>query len=163
MNATTVPSNPNDSQGDMDLLHQQAWYNQALVVDPADPDLVFAGGDLSLARSIDGGNGWSLISNWLPAAVGVALPYVHADVHSLAIGADGTFYAGSDGGIFASSDARSAAPALLSFSSLANRGLVSHQFYTVACAPETWPAGMQRTPDATSKGAALVAGTLPSR
>ena len=137
LNSNGAPSNPNTDQSDLDVLHQQAWYNQAVAVDPQNPDAVLVGGDLSLVQSIDGGVSWSVVANWLPGPQGFSLPYVHADFHSLAFGADGTIYAGSDGGIFASADGGK------TFSSKPNEGLVTHLVYSVACAPETWPAALQ--------------------
>jgi hypothetical protein len=142
-NATGRPPNPNPNQTDLDLLHAQAWYNQALTVDPQEPDLVFVGGDLSLARSSDGGNGFELLSNWMPVPQDISAPYVHADLHSVAIGADGVVYVGSDGGIGVSAGARTDLARAVTFSSTQNRGLVTHLIYSVACAPETWPAELQ--------------------
>ncbi len=147
MNATRAPLNPNDDQSDLDVLHDQSWYNQAIVVDPQNPDLVFVGGDLALVRSGDGGVSWSVMSDWLPAATGVALTYVHADFHALAIGPTGMFYAGSDGGLYRSpndkNSVRTAAPGAASFDPVMNQGLVTHLVYSVACAPESWPAELQ--------------------
>ena len=137
LNANAAPVNPNSDQPDLDVLHQQAWYNQAIAVDPRNPDVLFVGGDLSLVSSNDGGVTWSVATNWLSEVQGLQLPYVHADLHSLAFGADGTLYAGSDGGLGISHDSGA------TFTSLANQGLVTHLAYSVACAPETWPAGLQ--------------------
>src|SRR4029077_3767639 len=67
----------------------------------------------------------------------------HADFHAMAVGADGTFIAGTDGGFFVSSNARTATPDQVTFSSARNLGLVSHLIYNVACAPESWPADLQ--------------------
>ena len=109
--ANNAPRNSNSDQQDMDLLHDQAWYNQAITVDPRDGDRVFVGGNLSLARTQDGGRTWDLIANWLPDSPfnpnANGLPYVHADWHAMAISSAGTpavFYAGTDGGLFASRD-----------------------------------------------------------
>jgi photosystem II stability/assembly factor-like uncharacterized protein len=143
LNASRQPLKPNGDQPDLNLGHQQSWYNQALTVDPQEPDLVFAGGDYSLLRSSDGGNSWEVLSNWLPGPQGLSLAYIHADLHAVAVGADGAVYVGSDGGIFVSQDARTSVASSVTFSSTANRGLVTHLVYTVACAPETWPAAMQ--------------------
>ena len=143
LNAQGAPHNPNGDQPDLNLGHAQSWYNQALAVDPAEPDLVFAGGDLSMMRSSDGGNSWELLTNWLPVPQGLQLSYLHSDVHSIAVGADGTVYVGSDGGISVSADARTGAAASIGFTSARNRGLVTHLAFTVGCAPETWPAAMQ--------------------
>ena len=142
LNSTGKPTNPNADQPDLDVLHAQAWYNQALLADPEDPDTVFVGGDLALVRSMDGGLTWSVISDWLPVPQGITQPYVHADFHSLAVGADGTFYAGTDGGFFYSTAARASPAAQVAFSSSRNRGLVTHLVYNVACAPDTWPADL---------------------
>jgi hypothetical protein len=144
VNASGRPTNPNLDMNNLDVLHAQAWYNQAILVDPGNPDTVYVGGDLAMIRSTNGGQTWSIISDWLPVATGVARPYVHADFHAFAVGIDGTFYAGSDGGIFRSTTAGPLGDvASVAFSSARNEGLVSHLVYNVACAPETWPAGMQ--------------------
>ena len=140
LNSKGTPTNPNANQPSLDVLHQQAWYNQALAVDPRNPDLVLVGGDLSLLQSTDGGVTWSVLSNWLPVPQDLTMPYIHADLHSLAFGADGTFYAGSDGGIAVSTNVGTAR---VSFSSKLNQGLVTHLVYSVACAPESWPAELQ--------------------
>ena len=140
LNSKGTPTNPNANQPSLDVLHQQAWYNQALAVDPRNPDLVLVGGDLSLLQSADGGVTWSVLSNWLPVPQDLTMPYIHADLHSLAFGADGTFYAGSDGGIAVST---TVGTARVSFSSKLNQGLVTHLVYSVACAPEGWPPEMQ--------------------
>jgi len=141
-----APTNPNADQRTLDILNDQAWYNQALLVDPADPDTVFIGGQLSMARSTDGGRRWSILSNWLPHNSennNIDRPYVHADLHAFAVGADGTFYAGSDGGIAFSRNALSATPEGVSFDSAHNEGLVTHLAYSVVCAPRAFPAGAQ--------------------
>jgi SAM-dependent methyltransferase len=143
VNASGRPSNSNPDQTDLNVLHAQAWYNQALLVDPGNPDTVFVGGDLAMIHSTNGGQSWSVLSDWLPAATLVKRPYVHADFHAFAMGIDGTFYAGTDGGIFLSSNARSGDVASVTFTSARNEGLVTHLIYNVACAPETWPADMQ--------------------
>ncbi len=143
LNVHGTPRNPNVDQPDLNLGHAQSWYNQALTVDAAEPDLVFAGGDLSLLRSSDGGNSWEVLTNWLPVPQGVDLPYLHADLHSIALGADGAVYVGSDGGISVSADARTGAAPSIGFTSTRNRGLVTHLVFSVACAPESWPAALQ--------------------
>ena len=147
VNASRAPLNPNDDQPDLDVLHEQSWYNQALAVDPQDPDRLFLGGNLALVRSTDGGVSWSVVSDWLPAATGVPLPYVHADFHALAIGPGGAFYAGTDGGLYRSANddksVRTAAPGAARFDPLMNQGLVTHLIYNLACAPESWPAELQ--------------------
>jgi hypothetical protein len=147
MNATRAPLNPNEDQSDLNVLHDQSWYNQAIIVDPQNPDLLFVGGNLALVRSNDGGVSWSVMSDWLPAATRIPLTYVHADFHAFAIGPAGDFFAGSDGGLYRSASGdksvRTAAPAAASFDPATNQGLVTHLAYHLACAPESWPAELQ--------------------
>jgi photosystem II stability/assembly factor-like uncharacterized protein len=142
VNAGRGPENQNPDLPTLDVLSGQAWYNQALVVDPANPDAVFIGGQLAIVRSLDAGRTWWVLSDWLPhnsENANIDRPYVHADLHSFAIGADGLFYAGSDGGISVSPNALSSPAKDVLFSSATNEGLVTHLAYTVACAPASWP------------------------
>jgi len=151
VNGTRQPENPNPNQQSLDVGGAQAWYNQALLVDPAQPDTVFIGGQLSMVRSTDAGRHWWVVSNWLPLSSqngNINRPYVHADLHAFAVGADRfglnrTFYAGSDGGLGVSTDALTVEAGMVTFSTKSNEGLVSHLVYTVACAPESWPPGAQ--------------------
>ncbi|MBS2023502.1 MAG: hypothetical protein JST92_13930, partial [Deltaproteobacteria bacterium] len=109
------PRNVNSDQGDLDVLHDQAWYNQAIIADPRDHNVVFVGGNLSLIRTRDGGANWDVISNWLPRSPLIAnqynLPYIHADWHAMAVSTAGipkglpaVFFGGTDGGLFMSQD-----------------------------------------------------------
>jgi hypothetical protein len=106
--------------GDMNLGHDQSWYNQSVVVDPTNSNNVMVGGNLCGARTLNGGSAaptWELISHWLPNPFSGAtnnglLPYVHADWHtsyaSLAGSGSGSgsllVFAGTDGGIFTATD-----------------------------------------------------------
>jgi hypothetical protein len=144
-----VPTNPNANQADMDVLKDQAWYGQMLLVDPQDRmrNTIYIGGELSTAKTVDGGNTWTLLSNWLPggAAGTSTLPYVHADHHAAAsVGLDDrkAIVFGTDGGIFVSSDGGK------SFDSRKNRGIVSFLSQTVASStqtPQSVVSGMQDT------------------
>jgi hypothetical protein len=156
VNQTRTPLNPNADQTDLNVMHDQAWYNQAIAVDPANGDTVFVGGNLALVRSTDGGGTWKVIADWLPYDFTVAgvtynslgIPYVHADFHAMAIGTARArvFYAGTDGGIFRSSDAFAAAPGVPAtgpggvvsptFDDSMNRGLPTHLLYTVCAGAE---------------------------
>lgn len=123
-----APLNPNSNNRDMNLMHVQAWYNQMILVDPTDNtrNTVYLGGDLSTAKTTDGGATWKLISNWISG-----LPYVHADCHAAAFRTVGapTVLFGTDGGIFASTDGGS------TWTSTKNRTLVTHLFYTITGNP----------------------------
>jgi len=139
VNATRAPDNPIDVQRDLDLLQQQAGYNQAIAVDPEDANTVFIGGMFAAARSQDGGMTWSLVGEWLPAFSNSGLPYVHSDHHAMVFGMAGqkTLYFGTDGGLFASTDATTALPAQVHVSDQLNVGVVSHLVYQVACGKGT--------------------------
>jgi uncharacterized protein (TIGR03437 family) len=70
----------------------QCWYNNALAVSPADPNLLVGGG-VRLMKSTDGGNTWS-------AAAG---PGLHVDQHAIAFTPDGaSVFVGNDGGVWTS-------------------------------------------------------------
>ena len=127
-------------QTDLDLVHDQAFYNQMILVDPANPDRVFVAGNLALARSADGGATWDLLTWWLPGAVGWPdTTYVHADWHTAAIARSGGkayFYGGTDGGIFRSVDDGFAGFVSSPGSDAVwedglNRGIVTHLIYSV--------------------------------
>jgi hypothetical protein len=132
-----APTNPNVFNPDMDLLHGQAWYNQMIIADPADPtgNTVYAGGNLSSAASRDGGNTWTLLTSWLgdlsAYQVGIPpliLPYAHADFHCAAIStASGKkrIFFGNDGGVFYSDDNGK------SWNDNANTGLVTSLIYAL--------------------------------
>ena len=131
-----VPSNPNADQSDMDLMHDQAWYNHMILVDPVDRETVYLGGNLSSAKSTDGGQSWTVLSNWLPPRFSLSgkgnYPYVHADFHAAAlsqIGGHRTLFFGSDGGLFVSSDDGN------SWTSAKNENLITHLFYTIGGNP----------------------------
>ena len=80
---TKKPLNPNPDQPDMDIMAGQAFYNQMVLVDPGDEsrNTVYIGGQLSSAKSTDGGATWRIVTNWLAQ---FRLPYVHADFHAAA-------------------------------------------------------------------------------
>jgi photosystem II stability/assembly factor-like uncharacterized protein len=131
-----------DCEG-MDLAHSQAWYNQSIVVDPTNPNNVLIGGNLCGARTLNGMSAsptWELVSHWLPNYDGGKtangrLPYVHADWHTSTSVVDGSTvrtFAGTDGGIFSSTDLfKAAQPEHVTWVHH-NRGLVTHLFYALA-------------------------------
>lgn len=124
--ATKKPVNPNDDQPDMNIMQDQAFYNQMVLVDPTDStrNTVYIGGQLSSAKSTDGGATWRVISNWLAQ---FKLPYVHADFHAAAfVPQTKTLLFGSDGGLFVSTDGGA------TFSSQKNDGIASYLIYALA-------------------------------
>ncbi|MGJ8662765.1 MAG: WD40/YVTN/BNR-like repeat-containing protein [Marinicella sp.] len=96
--------------------YSAGWYNQAIVVNPVDPNVVWVGG-MEIYRSDDGGKNFGMASDWdadwhaqnsnNPAYLGA---YVHADQHVLKFHPeyDGVnnriMYAANDGGIFLTDD-----------------------------------------------------------
>ena len=147
--ANKTPTNAECDQPDMNLLHGQAYYNQSLLVDPSDAtrNTIYAGGNLSLAKTTDGGNSFTIVGDWLPGGVcpeTASIPYVHADHHTNAViknGANRTILAfGSDGGLFLTNDGGA------HFDSHRNSGIVSDLTQTVASSPgrdETVVSGLQ--------------------
>jgi photosystem II stability/assembly factor-like uncharacterized protein len=120
------PVNPNDEQPDMNIMRDQAFYNQMIVVDPNDAtrNTVYIGGQLSSAKTSDGGKTWRLTSNWLAQ---FGLPYVHADFHAAAISPwTKALFFGTDGGLFVSTDGGA------TFSDQKNDGIASYLVYAMA-------------------------------
>ena len=140
-----VPSNPNTDNPNMDLMHGQSWYNQMILVDPRDAtrNTIYLGGNLSSAKSTDGGNTWTLLSNWLfgnvtlPSGQPGLMPYVHADFHAAALSLAGTptVLFGSDGGLFTSTNDGA------TWSSDKNNGLQTFLFYSLTSSPG-FPSGV---------------------
>ncbi|MBF5042145.1 hypothetical protein FGE12_07040 [Aggregicoccus sp. 17bor-14] len=104
------------------VFNTQGWYDQLLIVNPTNPNLVFFGGALHLAKTTDGGGTYSQVTNWLAQ---FSLPYVHADMHTATYDAAGNLYVGSDGGLFVSKDGGT------TFSDSMNVGIASHLIYDV--------------------------------
>jgi hypothetical protein len=150
VNATGTLANPTANVagsrdcGTIDLGHDQTWYNEAIVVDPTNPDHVLVGGNLCGARTLNGTAAtpkWELVSHWLPdlgtygTTSGGKLPYVHADWHTGTIAVmNGQLraFAGTDGGVFSSTNLFTAAMPQQVTWTHHNRGLATHLAYSVA-------------------------------
>jgi photosystem II stability/assembly factor-like uncharacterized protein len=84
------------------------WYCNAIAVDPANPDRVWAAG-VDLFRSDDGGATWGVASYWW--ANRATPSYVHADQHAIVFHPDfdgitnNTLFAANDGGIYKTDEA----------------------------------------------------------
>lgn len=149
-----TPTNPDGWQPTMNLLGGQGWYGQMILVDANDRwrNTVYLGGQLSTAKTIDGGNTWTLQSDWLPGIYS-NLPYVHADHHvaaSIALNGQRAMVFGTDGGIFVSADGGA------SFAFDKNEGIVSGLTQTVASStknPQSLITGMQDTGSRARMGA----------
>src|SRR5262249_52381946 len=108
------------------LLNGQAWYDQLVLVNPTNPNVVYFGGALLLARTSDGGSTFTQMTNWLAQ---FGLPYVHADFHAGTFDDTGNLYVGTDGGVFLSADNAA------HFTDALNVGIVSHLLYSVGSSP----------------------------
>ena len=125
VNSGKAPTNPNSDQPDMNLLSVQARYNQMLLVDPTDAtrNTVYLGGELSSAKTIDGGTTWTLLTNWLAR---FGLGYIHCDMQTAAFSKLGNVtFVGSDGGICVSNDQGA------TWINSKNTGLVDQLLYSI--------------------------------
>jgi photosystem II stability/assembly factor-like uncharacterized protein len=98
---------PECGQGGSSFLNQ-GWYDNAIAVDPVNPDRVWAGG-IDLFRSDDGGQNWGIASYWW--ADRADSHFSHADQHSIVFhpqyngSSNRMMYVASDGGIFRTDNA----------------------------------------------------------
>ena len=127
-----TPVNPNEDQPNMDIMAGQAFYNQMILVDPNDVsrNTVYIGGQLSSAKTTNGGASWRIISNWLAQ---FRLPYVHADHHAATVATikgKPILILGTDGGLFTSDDGGA------TFSSQKNDGMSSYLIYAMTGNPK---------------------------
>lgn len=123
----------------------QGQYDSFVVVDPADPNKLYAGG-VNLIATYDGGASWSFLSNVYGINCGAGPlctnPQPHPDNHAAAFGRPGSpghpFYAANDGGIFKTADGTLGNSTV--FTSL-NTNLNTTQFYAgdVAANYQTTP------------------------
>jgi hypothetical protein len=142
----TLPPDPAQSDCvDVYVAGGQAWYNAAIAVDPSDAARVIVGGQFCGLRTLNGladSPVWENISHALPPSGDGdthhgRLPYVHSGWHRVTIvgtGASSVVIAGTNGGIFVSHDVFNPSPVsdqTVTWSD-ANRGIVSHLFYSVA-------------------------------
>ena len=124
-----TPLNPNPDAPDMNIMGGQAFYNHALLVDPNDPNrnTVFIGGQLSSAKSTDGGATWRILADWLAL---FKMPYVHADYHATAISpVTKQVFFGTDGGLFVSNDGGA------TWDDGKNEGIITELAYSIAVSP----------------------------
>lgn len=110
-------------------LYPQGWYDNCLIVNPTDPDIVYGGGVFpygsgyyGIVRTTDGGVTWEDITDQSPNG------RVHPDIHHFSYDANGNLWVSCDGGVWMSTDGGD---------SWINRnqGLGTIQFYTLAIHP----------------------------
>ncbi len=73
----------------------QGWYTLSIAASPVNANEVIVGG-VNIWRTTSAGSTWSLFAQW----TGQGAPYVHADIHGLTYQNGTTIFAGTDGGIF---------------------------------------------------------------
>ncbi len=77
----------------------QGWYTLSIAASPTNANEIIVGG-VNTWKSANGGTNWTLNTHW----TGSGAPYVHADCHDLVYKNGTTVYAGTDGGIFFTSN-----------------------------------------------------------
>jgi hypothetical protein len=109
-----------------------AWHAMVIAVDPANPDLVYAGG-LDQWRTTDAGTTWSHLSDWALMYYGGGADYIHADQHCVVYkpGTSNTIMFGTDGGVFYTSNGNAASPVFKQ----KNMNYNTLQFYSGAIHP----------------------------
>ena len=116
----------------------QGGYDMEIAVHPADKELIYIGGQLSVytgrAINTSGNVSWSFypVSNWFSSTT-FDNQYIHADHHEIVFHPTNpdVMYVGTDGGIFQTKEARKDHPQLPPFTQL-NKGYNVAQFYSVA-------------------------------
>ncbi len=104
----------------------QGNYDTCLVVDPANANIVYAGG-VFIVRSTDGGVTWAYNTTpGYPLAPPLALT-IHPDQHALVV-KGGALYAANDGGIFKAANPTVGVGAATVWTSL-NHGINTTQYY----------------------------------
>lgn len=102
----------------------QAWYDFAFAVSDTNENEIYTG-ILNIWKSTNSGSTFSKVNNWNAPA---AASYTHADIHNLRF-INGTLFAGTDGGIYTSTDGGS------NFTDL-TEGLAIGQFYRIDVAKQ---------------------------
>lgn len=103
----------------------QAWYDLAFGVSDIDAEEIFTG-CLNVWKSANGGTSFTKMNNWSSPS---APSYTHADIHYLGF-YNGKLYAGTDGGVYVSSNGGS------NFTDLTATAQIS-QFYKVAVSKQS--------------------------
>lgn len=128
----------------LNLGNAQGWYNNAIGVDPANPDIVMGLG-ISMVRSGNGGSSWSHQSG-----------FIHPDNHCIEFDRanPGVVYVGNDGGVYRSVDGGQSW-------TFRSAGLAVTQFYDFAIdqrSPATSMGGSQDNGTMTTSGSFISGG-----
>jgi hypothetical protein len=154
----------------------QAWYNQFLTVDPADPNHVYAGLE-EVYETHNGGSTWTTpgpywnfyFSCWgITDATNHCPGTTHSDQHAAAIGNVGgvpTFLAGNDGGIYSRpvNGQANAEGHATDWSSLTKDGSMDGlQYYSVAWGKDKEKPGLIISGGLQDNGTSNLRGVLPN-
>lgn len=106
-----------------DFSRGQAWYDLSIAVDPNNANVCFVGG-IDLFKTSNAGSTWSQVSHWYG---GFGFQNVHADQHYALFspGSSSIVYFANDGGVYRSTNATAAIPAI----STREIGYNTTQFY----------------------------------
>ena len=133
------PADADNGIGSSDFTRGQAWYDQALAIDPTDAQTLLIGG-IDLFKSTNSGTSWTQISKWSNNNNLNALTCskVHADQHAISFkpGSSAEVIFGNDGGVFYSTNVASAAISSTAIVARNNNYNVT-QFYSAAIHPTT--------------------------
>jgi hypothetical protein len=131
-----IPDDADNGISPSDFARGQAFYDQAIAVDPNNPSILLIGG-IDLFRSSNEGASWTQISKWSNNANlnTLSCSYVHADQHAISFkpGSSTQVIFGNDGGVFYSSDLTNAATT--NAIAARNKEYNVTQFYTAAIHP----------------------------
>ena len=88
-----------------------SWHAFTIKVSPDDENIVFIGG-LDINKTIDGGNTWNKISDWVLMYYGGGDEFVHGDIHKITFNptSGDEFLVSTDGGNYLTSNANSSSP-----------------------------------------------------
>lgn len=104
VSSVSLPNDADTGISSNDFTRGQAFYNLVIEADPANDNIVYAGG-IDLFKSTNGGSSWSQLSHWYG---GFGQPNnVHADQHVIAFGNNSSsrMMFGNDGGLYYSGNA----------------------------------------------------------
>ncbi|MFF7355854.1 glycosyl hydrolase [Streptomyces filipinensis] len=151
----------------------QAWYNQFLTVDPADPQHVYAGLE-EVYETKDGGANWSTVgpywnfgfSCWSidpSRQTGACNPTTHSDQHGVAIGryhGRSFVYVGNDGGVYKRpvNGAQDASGHATDWTSLNDGTIDTLQYYSVGIGRDLDHGGLSVTGGLQDNGQSVLRG-----
>lgn len=134
-----IPDDADNGISASDFARGQAFYDQAIAVDPNDAQKLLIGG-IDLFRSTNAGASWTQISKWSNNANlnTLSCSKVHADQHAISFkpGSSSEVIFGNDGGVFYTTNLANASTSSTAIVSSSKEYNVT-QFYSAAIHPNT--------------------------